>query len=153
MSTTAIRAAIAAVAVAVIVVFLVIVTGDQSAGPERGVTLADVLDDPEEYLGRTVTVSGEVDRLVIGARAFTIGDRLATTDEDDLLVIPRQSARAGAEAVDVASVVRVEGVVRRFTTPVEDDDLLFDDEEDDALDEFEGEPAIVVTDIELVPAQ
>ena len=145
---TVARGMLALDAVVATVVFLIVVTGeDESAGPESGVTLGDVLDDPEGNLGREVTVSGEVKHILVDPGAFTIGDRVAAR-EDDLVVVPRR--RAGRVEVDATSVVRVHGEVFRLPNPPDEDDVLFEDEEDDALDEFEGEPAIAATRVEVI---
>lgn len=82
---------VAVVAIAVTVAFVIVVRGeDDSAGPERSVTLNAVLAQPEEYLGDEVTVSGEVEDLVVDPGAFTIGDRVSPR-EDDLVMVARRS--------------------------------------------------------------
>ena len=149
---SALRIALAALAVAATVAFLVVVSGDRdSAGPEAGdTTLRALLAEPERHLGDVVTVSGEVARLDLRPGAFTIGDRVAP-QENELFVLPTRSAAFDPAAVDADSVVRVQGTIRRVTTDDdEDDDLLFDDEEDDAFDEFEGELAIKATRVDVL---
>ena len=57
----------------------------QSEGPNLGVTVDDVVDDPEQYEGQTVTVSGEIDE-AYGGTAFTIGG--GAFGEDLLVIAP-----------------------------------------------------------------
>ncbi len=62
----------AIVLVTVVFVLFQLFNEERSAGPEVGVTVSDIADNPQEYYGSEVTVSGEVGEL-IGPRAFTIG--------------------------------------------------------------------------------
>ncbi len=151
MSTRHLRFLLAAVGIAVTVAFLVVVAGeDESAGPDPGVTLSDVLDDPEDYLGEVVTVSGEVERLDPRPGAFTIGEQ-PDAQENELFVLPKADSGYDPQRLDADSVVRVEGRVRRVSPPEDDDGGLHDDYEDDAVDEFEGELGIDATRIEVLP--
>lgn len=43
----------------------------ESAGPEADIIVSHITDDPQEYYGSNVTVSGEIQELV-GPRAFAI---------------------------------------------------------------------------------
>ena len=52
---------------------------EESKAPDTGVTAEDVTDQPGDFLGEAVTVSGAIEE-VVGQRAFTIGD-------DELLVV------------------------------------------------------------------
>lgn len=57
---------------------------EDSAGPDVGVTLSDVADDPEEYYGQRVVVSGQIDDVLeeddaigsddTGGAGFVLGD-------------------------------------------------------------------------------
>ncbi len=149
--TTPARIALAAVPIVVMAVILIVMAGDrESAGPELGTMLQDVLAEPDEHLGETVTVSGEVARLDPIPAAFTIGDRVSP-QENELFVLPTRSSSLATGVLESDSVVRVEGTIRRITRDAATDDgLVFDDEEDDALDEFEGELAIEATRIDLL---
>lgn len=83
---------------------------DESAGPENGVTLNDVVDDPARHEGRTVVISGEwADNGFLSpddaGTALVIGD-----DADEtLLVIPEPGVEVPRLGED--TVVRVEGTV------------------------------------------
>lgn len=123
---------------------------EQSAAPEAAVTVSDIADNPQEYYGSTVTVSGEVGEL-IGPRAFTIGA------EDDLgggslLVVGAQQLpqimEGEADEITAQDVAQVTGPVREFNlTEVENE---IGAELDDALfAEFEGEPAVVANTVDV----
>lgn len=81
-----------------------------SAGPERGVTTGDLVDDVLQVeAGSTVTVSAEVSD-VFGPHAFALaGD---TFGGERLLVVG-----AADPAVEEGEVVRVTGVVTPFDRP------------------------------------
>lgn len=64
--------------------------------------------------------------------------------------MPPPSGRSDPGELDEGSIVRVRGTVRRAATRPDDEDLLFEDEEDDALDEFEGEVAIDATRVDVL---
>jgi hypothetical protein len=98
---------------------------DDSAGPEVGVTLEQIAQEPADFLGQTVTVSGEVDEFVAlggaadqvtdqaGARgasgvAFTLGGDAVG---EQVLVIGTNGEQ---RFIDEDSVVQVTGTVRQF---------------------------------------
>ena len=153
MTAFAVRFALAAVAVAVTVAFLIVVTGgeNESAGPERGdITLRDVLENPEDHLDQTIVVSGEVNRLDVATGVFTIGDRVHA-QENELFVLATRSSGFQRDELSEDSVVRVQGTVRRIEPALHgDDDLLHDDTEDDAFDGFEGELAVKAARIDVL---
>ena len=119
---------------------------DDSAGPERGVTLANVVDRPESFVGRTVTVSGDVSETNIRPRAFAIGDDV----DETALVLPARDARLNAwpHPDDVA---RVTGVVQIFRPS-----YLREREDLDAfagsvfLEQFDGDPMILVERVQVL---
>lgn len=131
---------------------LVACDGD-SAGPEEGVTAgevaeadgegiasADVFTDPSEFVGRDVTVSGEVAE-VVSARAFVIA---AGEIGEQLLVF----SATGEPGPEVGAVVRVEGTVREVAVgPFEED---FDVELEPLLEEFVGEVAVAADRVEVL---
>lgn len=114
------------------------------------VTLPRLLEDPQQWVGKTVAVAGGVtDEEVDGEQnlgaAFTIGDNL----EEDLLVLPQ--AELTPEGITEGSVVTVEGTVRSVDEALAgQDEFLYEKEGLDAafLDDFEGEVALVATKIQ-----
>ena len=121
-----------------------------SAVDAEDVTLPRLLEDPQQWVGKTVSVAGGVtDEEVDGEQnlgaAFTIGDNL----EEDLLVLPQ--AELTPEGITEGSVVIVEGTVRSVDEALAgQDEFLYEKEGLDAafLDDFEGEVALVATKIQ-----
>lgn len=109
-----------------------------------GATIDRILDDPRAYIGRTVTVRGEVDDLV-GPRAFMLEDGDLFFD-DELLVV---SAGRLPRLVEGEGEVRVTGQVRRFNRAEVEDELGIRLDERPFAD-YEGRPVIVARSVELV---
>lgn len=90
----------------------------QAAEPTKGVnvTVSNILDDTAQYVGRKVTVNGEVEE-VRNARAFVIeGDGFLM--EDELVVVSADPPKPGTgEAGDFAEddMVQVTGIVRLYS--------------------------------------
>lgn len=109
-----------------------------SDGPERGVTVTDVLDHPERYLGQTIIVSAEVEEQFLTPHTFTLGDRgfLAVSAE------PHPELFVEATAF-------ISGEVRRFALEDLERELGIDLDEA-TLRQYEGKPVIVVEAVEMV---
>ncbi len=75
-----------------------------SAFGERGITVGDVVANTDRYVGRRVTVSGEIESTLQG-NAFLLGDA-------EILVVSAEPTEAFAEATGI-----VTGVVRRLGRP------------------------------------
>lgn len=80
---------------------------DETAGP----TVEQIVDNPAEYVGEAVTVSGEVDA-VYGPNAFTIGGELVVIVPPDADVVGRT---AGALPFAAPDLVEITGIVREST--------------------------------------
>jgi hypothetical protein len=107
------------------------------------VSIDDILDEPEHFIGQPVVVDGEVDD-VLGLRAFTVEDGDLFFD-DDILVVGAMPVAAlpGWNGYD-ASEVRVAGTVRWFDLEAFEDELGVD--LDDALfDGWDGRPVIMAS--------
>jgi hypothetical protein len=76
-----------------------------------GVSLRDVAESVDQYIGKSITVSGEVSE-VIGDRALRIGG--AQWIKRDVLVLTREPLPSGAEAPRRGDLVQVSGEVARF---------------------------------------
>lgn len=123
---------------------------DESAGPNTGVSVQDVVEDAEDYLGEQVTVSGEVGEVEFrtggaepGRTAFTIGDDAFGTN---LLVVEPGAVRG---FLDEDSVVQVTGTVRRFDPERFGD--AFDDDSwftGDVFEERDEQPVVVAQSID-----
>jgi hypothetical protein len=117
---------IAATALAVILAAVLAFIGfsnmDESAGPETGVTLNDVAEHPDRYVGKTVAISGEWEENDYFSPddadvALVIGDDAGKK----LLVIPRPGVSVPRMGED--TVVRVTGTVRTIDPKAEADGL------------------------------
>ena len=109
-----------------------------SDGPERGVTVNDVIDHTEQYLRQRVSVSAEVEEGLLTPHAFLLGDR-------GLLAV---SAEPRPELF-VETTAYVTGEVRRFQLPEMERELGIDLDET-KLRQYEGAPVIVVQAVEVV---
>lgn len=128
---------------------------DDSAGPDVGVTLTEVAEDPSEFYGERVVVSGQIERVhaeddVITrsstAAGFTLGRdaEIAVVGSD----IAELAAIAANEELAEGDVVQVSGTVREFNLPEIEEDLGVDFDDD----LFGRERAAIVADqVNLVP--
>ena len=105
-----------------------VIDEDQSAGPELGVTLSELVDHPEPMWGATVTVSALVAEL-IDPRTMLIGNDDPIVGDKALVVgsveLSRLLDQPGAPIAE-GDVARVTGVVRRFDIPSLEADLGVD---------------------------
>ncbi len=134
--------------------------GEESERPRVGVTLSDVSQNPEEFIGADVTVSGEVGDLV-GPQAFTIGgEEFLGTDE--LLIlgaeelpeivtgVDEEFLENEPEIVGTDDIVQITGTVGQLEVNALEDDFGSDIDED-LFAEYEDEPFIVAEEIFLDP--
>jgi hypothetical protein len=100
-----------------------IITNDPEA-VETVTSVEDIKEDTEEYIGETVTISGEVEN-VVSLDSFVLEDEGNLFDEDQVLVI---SVENQIEPIREGENVQVTGEVRRFEiTELERDyDLTWD---------------------------
>lgn len=100
---------------------MLLVTSCGESASERtetvgGVTARQIIENPAAYVGKTVTVSGDVEEIWT-PRAFNMDSGLSV---GELLVVGRepfpQVAEAGNRAYLVSDVATVTGVVRMFVT-------------------------------------
>ena len=110
---------------------------ESSDGPERGVTVNEVVGQPEEYLGRRVTVSAEVEQL--------LSDHALLLSDDKLLVV---SAGFGPAVMEEATAV-VTGTVQRFELRSIEAELGVD-LDDGRFAPYEGRPVVVARVIRMV---
>lgn len=130
--------------------------GEEPAGPEAAggecppgeegglpqqleVTLDELNSTPKRFVGQEVTVSGEVQRVVVSPGAFALG---STGDRDPaVIVLPTRRATISQGRISKGDTVSVQGTVCPVSEMVrEEDDFLFADEEglnaDKAFEEF-----------------
>jgi hypothetical protein len=106
-------------------------------GPERGVDINAIVHDPPAYLGRTVTVSGEVET--------KLSDQALLLSDDKLLVV---MADFPPDVMEEATAF-VTGTVHSFNL-VDVERALGIDLDDRALAEREGQPVILAESIRMV---
>ena len=136
---------------------------EASAGPETGITLSELASDPEELTGSRVVVSAEISDIVGDdegeAETITAATRTPTgfvigEDDQRVLVVganmPQLAVLRGNEDIAQGDVVQVSGTVRDFQI-AEIEDELGADLADEQFEEFEDRPAIVASDVNLVP--
>lgn len=125
-----------------------------AAGPAMTVTAGDLLDNPARYVGRTVTVSGEVND-VLGPRAFTIGGEEFLPPGELLIVsknnFPQIPDRPATEYLVDDDIVMVTGEVRMFIGKQLSRDLGITDLGADTFADWENKPVIVVTSMLTTP--
>lgn len=117
----------------------------------NNVTADSILENPGNFYNRTVSVISEIEDR-ISPRSFTLsaGGLLA----DSLLVISGQPIIARGPdneevALEEAGTVRVVGTVRQFDRTAVQNELntVFDED----LDNYEGDPVIILQSIENIP--
>ena len=121
-----------------------LIESDDSAGPERGVTLEQVVDQPERFVGQQVVVSGSIAEMNLRPRAFGLGGELGEL----ALVIP-QEGTGWDHTVTAEDDVRVTGTVRIFHRADWRDELNMGGD-DVFLDPFEGQAMIYASKVELL---
>lgn len=108
---------------------------DPSAGQDDATSIDDITDGVDDLAGQEVTVSGEIER-ILGPQAIRFGDAML------LAVGPLD------EEPFIEAMAEVTGVVARFDLEQAEQTLGID--LDDDLSQFEGEPVILVHDLNVV---
>lgn len=150
-----------------------IACGQESSGPEAGgggqggttnaqgtsapqqpreVTLDELNTNTRRYMGQKVTVSGEVQQVVVSPGAFTVG---STGDENAaVVVLPTKKAKIPSNRLSEGDTVRVQGTVRPVSARIsQDDDFLFEDregfnEEQELFQEFKNRVGIAASKVD-----
>jgi hypothetical protein len=126
--------------VAALVALALTVFDDESTGQEQAATLEQVIDDPEDFMGRSVTVSGRV--------ASTVGPGFALGEQLDEVALVTPSLNPDAlPPITEGDVVQVTGTVRDY----QELDLrsLYGPNFDPALfSDFEDRAVIVATGVD-----
>lgn len=118
-------------------------------GPNDGTTIIEIIDNPDSYIGRTVSLNGEVDT-IYSPDVFLLDQELAVIG-DELLVVTRDTLPEGANdaipnPLDDSDLVTVTGTVQSMLlTEVEREfDVDFDPEFEV---EYEQRPVLVATEV------
>jgi uncharacterized protein YdeI (BOF family) len=105
------------------------------------ITLSDIDDNVEQYLGQTVTVNGEVDE-ALGANAFRMDEGNLLDLGDQILVVLAADAQRPTTLVNETSV-QVTGVVQNFARADFEQQYGFAFDDEDLYAEWEGRPTII----------
>ena len=118
-------------------------SAEEVTTPETGADIEDVEEETDELIGETVTLSGEVER-VISPRGFILQDDELFGGEDVLVV----------SATDIPLVegtaAQVTGIVRELTIADVEREYGFDLDPELEV-EFSNRPVVVATEATLVP--
>lgn len=122
---------------------VLLLMGCQQQSPETQVRPQDLLENPEQHVGTTVVVSGEVDQ-IFTPRSFTIGgpdfaENVLVVSSDSL--VPAEGRTAGVPTAE-GDIVQVTGVVERYA-PETVDQQYGVRLPPEAASEFDGEFAVI----------
>ncbi len=123
----------------------------ESAGAAGGATVDDITDEATPFLGRSVTVTGEVGRIG-GPQLFTIEDDDPVGDEHLLVLSARPVTEILADSKNPLAdddEVEVTGTVRRLAITEIERELGFDLEPEYEV-EFRERPILVATSVRRV---
>ena len=124
-------------------------------GPDDRATVSDIIQNPNQFVARTVTLDGEVDR-VISPRMFVF-DQMGTAIGDEILIItenqiPQEAEDATMNTFNDADQVTVTGTVNRLLIAEIERDLEIDLDRQLEI-EFENRPVIMATDVTVTTAE
>ena len=117
---------------------------EEQQGPEVGVAIEDILNDPSAYIGQTVTVTGDVENVE--------GTTVVTLSDEELYVLMSESTSlrffedVGSPYTDNTLVVT--GDVVRYDPPMLATEYGITA---NLGDDFLGDPVLVATDVEVLP--
>lgn len=125
----------------------------EPASGSVGATIEAIETKPTAYLGKQVTVSGEIER-IHGKRAFTLGGRDFLFDRELLVVTPRDftnvADQPGGPGLNEDDLVQVTGEVRRLEVAEIERELDLDLTPDIEI-EFKSRPVIVARGLQHTP--
>ena len=121
---------------------------------QNATAIDDIVGNPPAYIGKTVTVTGDVDH-VLGPRSMIIGNDQVLTDEQVLVVGARPLADLVGQqlttplAADMA--VQVRGPVRAFDLAAVEKEIGAD-LQDDLFRDWAGKPAVIAQTVNVLPS-
>ena len=118
-----------------------------------GVSMYQISENPQEYYGSTVTVTGEVSE-ILGSNSFLMVERFGVSGDDLLVVSSVPLSEVGGQSGDaplaVGHAVEVTGEVREFEL-VSVEQEIGADLNDEVLDAWDGVTSIIASSISLDP--
>ena len=132
--------------------------GGESAGGAEGVSVATIIDNPEEFYGNQVTVSGLVTE-VIGPNAFAIGgdefiggESLLIVGAQELPQIVEGVAEGDVVEIKQQDLVQVTGTLRPAEQQEITDEVGYE-LDNQVFEVFGGEAAVVASQVVVTPQQ
>lgn len=112
--------------------------------------VAAIMDNPAAYIGKTVTVTSEVE-YAYGARAFRLDDEAVLRGgiDNDLLVITRQPTTAAVNDTWLTDRATVTGTVRNFVVAEIERDYGFD-LQPEIETEFRNKPVLIADSVRKI---
>jgi hypothetical protein len=137
-------ALVGAIALAAIGLAVSALVDEDTAAPEVGASVAEIAADAGRYVGRAVSVSGEIER-VVDPHGFVLG-------KSGLLVVRRDAAVdfTGRTLEKSGDVVQVTGRVQTFSASGVENELGLDAA---LYAEFEREPVVVAERVQLISSR
>ena len=136
--------AIALIVIIGLILWALFADGDAEQTTNVAVSVDDITDNPDRYIGQTVTVGGEVNRM-LGTNALVLEDDDFIGD-DEVLVVGANQLPAG----QANEVVLVTGTVSNFNMADAESQLGID-LDNNLFTDWDGRPAIVARSIDVTP--
>ena len=133
--------------------------GGESAGGAQGVSVATIIDNPSEFYGNQVTVSGLVTEVIspnafaIGGDEFVGGESLLIVGGQELSQIVEGVAEGDAVEIKQQDLVQATGTLRQFSQEEIINEIDYELEQPVLLEEFEGDPTVVASQVVVTPQQ
>lgn len=130
--------------------------GGESAGGAEGVSVATIIDNPSEFYGNQVTVSGLVTE-VVGPDAFAIGGNEFVGGESLLIVGAQELPQIvegipEGEEIQAQDLVQVTGTLRPAEQQEITDEIGYE-LDNQVFEVFGGEAAVVASQVVVTPQQ
>jgi hypothetical protein len=122
---------------------------NDSASPDTGATISEIVQAPNDYVGQTVTVRSGVEE-VISPVAFSLDEDAVFEGgiDDDLLVVSAtQDAPLDFETLE-GNPALVSGTVHQFDIAAFEQELGYD-LDDSLFANWDGRPALIATDVQV----
>lgn len=122
-------------------------------GPGATTTVAAIMENPDPWIGKSVTVVADVEE-VWGPRVFSLDEDSVTTggiDNDIAVLSPKAGALANVDDQWLNNKVRVSGVVHRFVVAEVERELGWDLDPKIETEIEARRPVIIATGLERLP--
>ena len=109
-------------------------------------TVDNIADEPNQFYGKVVSVSGEVDT-VFGPTAFELEDQMDVIFDDQILVVTKKPVRFGSTGLSDDDFVLVTGTVRKYVRAEFEKEFSWDEGFSTVLDEWNEKPVLVASSV------